>query len=400
MKIIITEDQLEKIIVNYDWKLFEQSTPTIQQKKFPTQMLGTMFGYGKYVSPEVKQHIINLKPQIEQFIKESDSRQFYVTITAGESLVTNPPGFEVKGSLALARANEIKKYFQEIFPELVKNNILIINSPKTIKDVTIGTTPYKQYSNQQNDPILKPKYEKEQFVNFDIVGTGEKKTTPPQQSDDFCQKGVKEAKGAVIPSSQNFTEIVEWDLGEGEGDFFIYYDTIYMPDILYFEYNGVTYPKDSPVNFRGTNTLYMRILVGTALNVKYKGSKLGPQFGNTTYQSINIDNKQYKDALLEARSQSWNFKESFTNVYGSDQEFYDEEIMNELSEFDETGNVNKLVRTLGKKINWGILTSPILPGLVKNIPMTKIKGVNTVKIVNVAPNGETRWRVATTCKEF
>lgn len=398
MKIIITEDQLEKIIVNYDWKLLEQSTPTVEQKKFPTQMLGNLFKYGQYQSPEVKQFIINLKPKIDQFIKESDSRQFYVNISAGESKVTNPAGFEVKGSLALARSNEVKKYFEEIFPDLIKNSVLIINSPKTVDQVSKGATPYQK--GQQNDPKLKPLYEKEQFVNFDIVGAGQKKTTPPQQVQDFCKSGYKEARGAFIPSRENFTEMVQWELGEGEGDFYIYYDTLYMPDILYYEYNGESYPKNIPIEFRGLDEPWTRILIGTALNVKYKGKSLGPQFGNTTYQSININDKKYKNALLQVKQNNWSMKESFINVFGSGQEFGDEFIMNSLSEFDNDSDVDKLIKKVGNKINWGYLTSPISPRLVKNIPMTKISGINTIKIINVAPNGGTRWRMGTTCNKF
>jgi hypothetical protein len=115
-----------------------------------------------------------LKPKIEEFIKNSGGNQFTVNISSGESNVTNPKGFETKGSLGLARANSVKKYFEEIFPDLIKQGILIINSPKSESDVTIGKTPYDKTKGDNKNPELIKKYKEEQFVTFDINGGGTK----------------------------------------------------------------------------------------------------------------------------------------------------------------------------------------------------------------------------------
>ena len=140
---------------------------------FPTQNIGNDFGFGEYDSQNVKQSILNLKPQIEEFIKNSGGNKFEVNITSGESNVTNPKGFETKGSLGLARANSVKRYFDEIFPDLIKQGVLTINSPKSESEVIIGKTPYDKTKGDNKNPKLVKKYKEEQFVKFDISGEGE-----------------------------------------------------------------------------------------------------------------------------------------------------------------------------------------------------------------------------------
>jgi hypothetical protein len=141
---------------------------------FPTQNIGSKFEYGEYDSEKVKNDILSLKPQIEDFITNSGGKQFVVNITSGESNVTNPKGFDVKGSLGLARANSVKRYFEDIFPDLIKQGILTINSPKSESDVVIGKTPYDKTKGDNKNPELVKKYREEQFVKFDISGGGKK----------------------------------------------------------------------------------------------------------------------------------------------------------------------------------------------------------------------------------
>jgi hypothetical protein len=145
------------------------STPT----SFPKQNVGNQFKFGEYQSDVVKNSIAALKPKIEEFIKNSGGKQFIVNISAGESNVTNPKGFETKGSLALARANSVKQYFQEIFPNLIKNGTLVIQSPADVSKVVLGKTPYDKTKGDNRNPQLIKLYNQEQFVTFDIQGSGQ-----------------------------------------------------------------------------------------------------------------------------------------------------------------------------------------------------------------------------------
>ena len=145
------------------------STPT----SFPKQNVGNQFKFGEYQSDVVKNSISALRPKIEEFIKSSGGKQFVVNIGAGESNVTNPKGFETKGSLALARANSVKQYFQEIFPDLIKNGTLVIQAPADVSKVVLGKTPYDKTKGDNRNPQLIKLYNQEQFVTFDIQGSGQ-----------------------------------------------------------------------------------------------------------------------------------------------------------------------------------------------------------------------------------
>lgn len=149
------------------------TTSQTSQTSFPKQNIGNQFKFGDYQSDTVKNNIEVLKPKIEKFIKNNGGKQFVVNIKAGESNVTNPKGFEEKGSLALARANSVKQYFQELFPDLIKNGTLIIKSPDNVSQVVLGKTPYDKTKGDNKNPELIKKYKEEQFVTFDIQGTGE-----------------------------------------------------------------------------------------------------------------------------------------------------------------------------------------------------------------------------------
>jgi hypothetical protein len=149
------------------------STQSTSKTSFPKQNIGNQFKFGEYQSNAVKNAIASLKPKIEEFIKNSGGKNFVVNVSAGESNVTNPKGFEEKGSLALARANSVKQYFQELFPELIKNGTLVIKNPVNVSEVVIGKTPYDKTKGDNKNPEKIKQYKKEQFVTFDVQGSGE-----------------------------------------------------------------------------------------------------------------------------------------------------------------------------------------------------------------------------------
>jgi hypothetical protein len=149
------------------------TTSKTSSTEFPKQNVGNQFKFGEYQSDAVKNSIVSLKPKIEEFIKNNGGKQFIVNIGAGESNVTNPKGFETKGSLALARANSVKQYFQETFPNLIKNGTLVVQGPTDVSQVVLGKTPYDKTKGDNKNPQLVKQYRQEQFVNFDIKGSGQ-----------------------------------------------------------------------------------------------------------------------------------------------------------------------------------------------------------------------------------
>jgi len=374
------------------------TTTEKQENKFPLTNLGDKFEYGKYDSPTVKLAIEQLKPQIEEFIKKSDSSNFTINISAGESQVTNPKGFETKGSLALARANSVKKYFEELFPDLIKQGVIVIKSPSSVDGVKIGETPYGgPGSGDFKKPEKKALYDQEQFVNFDLVGSGNK-TVTTTKTKTFCNTKPLNSEGGSLSADMDFTQIVPWKIGVGEGNLYLSFDTYYMPDIIYFEYNGKTY-GDTIFRGRGRTDDY-RIFVGTALMAKYGMGELPKQFGGNKISKLNYNDDKLKVALPEMRA--WRLADSFNNIFGEGSSLSNPQYMEAFRKFDNKGGergVNMLLKELGPDFPWGILNSKILGNTSGKIgPIPKVEGLDIINVINVAPVGTTQWILNLSCK--
>ncbi len=364
-----------------------------ENKTFPKTNLGNQFEFGKYESDVVKKSLSDLKPKIEEFIKSSDASKFTVNISAGESQVTNPKGFEEKGSLALARANSVRKYFEELFPELIKQGTLVINGPQSTSDVSIGKTPYKRLESQSYKEKYGKEYSAEQFVNFDITGEGTK-TTTTTKTKLLCNTSPLNAGGGYLLPKNDYTKIYDKTLGAGEGNVYITFQTYYQPDIIYFEYNGKTY---GDALFRGDSSDEYRIFLGTALMAIYKGGSLPAQFGNTTYERIDMNDQRLYNALPAMRD--WSLENSFRNTFSVGSPVKNVDYMDAFSEFDDDGRKGKLLKKLGPNFPWGIVTSNIGKNEVKNLgPIPKVEGIDNIKVINVCPVGTTQWKINFNCK--
>ena len=98
------------------------------------------------VNKDVLSHFIERGPanidDIKSWTKGKNLNNFKIVVTAGESQVPNPQGFEKKGSLAEARAKVVR--------DLVKN----LGIDKIDIVTKVGDTPYKK-GNDVNDPKFK-----------------------------------------------------------------------------------------------------------------------------------------------------------------------------------------------------------------------------------------------------
>ena len=188
--------------------LVKKGETRIEKSEFKTQSLGGLFPNkipsGKtiealYRSDEVKESIEKLKPLVEKFIEDNpNSQQFTLTISSGESQMTNPQEFKTTGSLGLARANAVKSYVEEIFSDLIKSKKLIISSPTNEKQVKIGETPYVGLSKSEKD-ANEELYKKEQFVNLDLKGSGIKSTKESDVVKTFCNYELSSQGGPLLP---------------------------------------------------------------------------------------------------------------------------------------------------------------------------------------------------------
>ncbi len=404
MKIVINERQLSKLVLsnlNEQSSVDTQQTVSTKETKFDTINFGDNFEYGKYQSDEVLNQVKGLRQRIESYIKDNDQASFTFSIVAGESQVTNPQGFETKGSLALARAKEVKKYLDQVFSDLIESKKITIVSPQSVGDVTIGQTPYGGPGSGDNKkPDLVAKYRKEQFVNLVISGKGLKTTTTTTKKltpkFEICKTPPLVSDGKYISANQDFTNRTKFDLGSGSGQIYFYAETYTMPDIIYLEYNGKSFGS---TEFSGADEPWTRLLLGTTLINKYGyGGKLPASFGATTFERITPEDPAFRSALMEAKS--WGLKKSFFNIFGEGEALQNPQYMAAFEEFDSRGSIKNLLKSLGPNFVWGTLTSKIGPSIQKNIKFSKVENLNEAVVVNISPNGGTNWNVGITCQPF
>jgi hypothetical protein len=399
-KVILSEEQIkrmiDKLVINEQNVVVGQKTDTsttVENKVFPTTQLGDKFEFGQYDSPNVKNTIESLKPQIQNFIKDSDSREFTINIVAGESQVTNPKGFETKGSLALARANSVKKYFQEIFPDLIKNGVLKIISPTDTNQVKIGETQYGGPKSGDNKNPEKIKlYKNEQFVNFNIVGVGSKSTTKTTTTNLVCNF-VNNAKGGVAKLENDFLYNTNQD-GTGPNTFDVsdlpdgskirvIFNTFRIPDLMTIQMGSYSYNT----GFIGSRQGDMANDLATTLGNAYltRGEKIPPQFPQNIIRATRAQSREYLKLLTD---------EDYRNYFGH---IFPEgaprkrDLIVYLFDEDPIKGYDSAFTQQQNKGDSKLESSGAIIDLIKKT------GDTTLKINIYSPLGATAWRLETKC---
>lgn len=210
----LTEADIEKLVQ----KVLSEQTEleNANQKTLTLPNFNNLFKIGEYrdVDGKIKQAVEGQKPKIINFMKENpENPDFVAEIMAGESQITNPKGFEEKGSLALARAKTVSEIINEVMSELISDGYFVVVEP-TIDKVKIGSTKYdrtefanacgsrkEKMDSTECQNYLKP-YNIEQFVTIKVTGKGESM---------ICNTELK-INGSKMPAP-NFEYIHPKDLG-------------------------------------------------------------------------------------------------------------------------------------------------------------------------------------------
>lgn len=347
----------------------EQVSKTVSSNTiFPKQNLQNQFKFGEYQSENAKKFIESLKPKIEEFIKNSGGKTFVVNISSGESNVTNPKGFETKGSLALARANSVKQYFEEIFPDLIKNGTLVINTPNDVSQVVLGKTPYNKTKGDSKNPELVKLYNQEQFVTFDIVGSGQIKKTIK----DFCNFSQDASGGVALPESGFLGYDYNLDVSSVSTgkSLTVYLNPLYVPDLLVVTLG--TEIKSSGFVGEGSedNLGYLATILGNQYLLK--GKPIPSMFPSDI---IPMSVNEAKEVFYNSDKLRKNLKHVITNV-----------------------NWDKPKDVIFKSIKfYKFRTNP-----VKNrkgvITFTKTEGVSEINIKVYSPIGSTLWSLKGSCQ--
>jgi len=325
--------------------------------------------------------------QINNYVKQYPlNSKFEVIIESSESKVPNTGVGLNPGDLSRLRAEEIENYINGKIPKSVVPKIENKGAQGPEWNPKLGS----------NNSI----YTEYQYVKLIFSISGEKENIETKIIPVNCNVSAKNTGGGVIPSSKDFTQVQEWDLGEGEGQIYLWYETYEMPDIIYFEYNGK--PIHTPI-FAGSQKDEYRIFVGVSLLAKYKGGALPAQFGESQYKKLKNTDSVIINSLPAMKK--WGLSKSFDNTFGKGQEFDNPNYMNSFIKYDNSdGKVRDgkiLIKELGEDFPWGYLSSKMGPTLVKNIgPINKKMGVDKIKVINVSPNGTTKWSIGGTCNPF
>lgn len=154
MGVIINEQQSNQVVFSVDF-----------QNAFPS---------GQYnFTPEYEKIVNDNVDKIGQFITGKNIKNFKLQISSGESQVTNPKGFEEKGSLARKRAEVLKGYLDIVIPkELGMSPVIEVTQP------IIGKTPYVLGQSKTD-----PRYSQEQFVKVNVVVVSEEPIKPKENPD-------------------------------------------------------------------------------------------------------------------------------------------------------------------------------------------------------------------------
>ena len=131
------------------------------------------FTSGQYnFTPKYMNVVNDSVTKISDYIKGKNLKDFKLVITPGESQVPNPKGFEQKGSLAIKRAEVLKKYLETSLPPILNMSPQIdISAP------VIGTTKWDDKLGKDNDV-----YKKEQFVRVSVVVNTKSVPPPPVET--------------------------------------------------------------------------------------------------------------------------------------------------------------------------------------------------------------------------
>jgi len=166
----------------------ELSTSSLKDKVINSTDFSQTFKSGA-ISLQNSEGIKEKITQLKKWADDNKGTNYKVTIVAGESNVTNPAGYEQKGSLAQARAEMIKQLVGQV-----------LTGPIDVK-VVKGTEKYVKGKDKADDP----KYSKEQFIRIDIS----------VEADDLCSFQPKEKdikQGEARTQFVTFNKVVS---GEG-----------------------------------------------------------------------------------------------------------------------------------------------------------------------------------------
>jgi hypothetical protein len=385
-KVILSEEQIIRLVdklVIKEQNIVKTELPSIiTTGNTKDYNITNSFQSGQYKltnTSDIDDAINSIKNDIKDY---PQNQKFVVYVEGSESKVPNR-GVGLKlGDLSKFRINNVITYLQGKLPQ---------NVTFQPNDRGAQGDEWVQNGNPKDE-----KYTKWQYVILKLSGLGQKEEKRFEIKE-YCNSAPIKSSGGYVSSNSNFTQVSNHIIGKGEGKGYISFDAINMPDILIAEYNNKIYGYQG---FSGNNgSENERMLIGTALLNKFgTSSNLPDYFYDTQFEQIQPNDPRLIAAL---QNEAWGLEDSFINTFGSQGDIPNEQYMNAFRNFDKkknkSANINSLLRSLGPDFKWGYLTSKI-GRANQRFELPKVNGLDTIKVINVSPNGATGWVIKVSCQ--
>jgi hypothetical protein len=388
-----------------------------------------------YTSQQLSDKLYSEMTKITDILKKYQNQKLNIVVKAGESQLGNrdlEPKSPTKGQklekldLAKKRFESIKKTLESILDKYKKENSLnvefVISEPEFILGKTI---PKVGVRGGDHPPDMKKEFENEQFIQINIVATGQQTTTtniiPNKDPNDgitkkkVCEKEVIQPdKNSYLMADNDYTMIKEVDLGSGSGSLILKVNTYAIPDCIYVEYNGKTY---GTATFAGSaaGSFAVRVSMGTNLRMRFGDGPLPNYFPQVRWRDAT------KKEVMAAFTESPKLYENFVNslkdqkktIYpekGNEwyQQLIDSVTVKIPKNFSNDKKIDGYNRDIGevrykrtKGLPWAIVELDNKsyaggPGWF-NIKFQKVEGVDKAKIICIAPLGTTNWDITKEC---
>ena len=178
-RLIISEDERRRILSLHINATKRQYLSEQDDSASPQPLVIPLAGTFESGQADIKNMapIEDAKKQVSNFLsKLPQNQRISITIKAGESKVPNQPPYKEIGSLATARANELKAKLTSVLSDF--GDKVVVN-PNV--ETTTGTTDWNPALGKDNEV-----YRKEQYANAVVQAIGE---TEPETTAPFCKGG-------------------------------------------------------------------------------------------------------------------------------------------------------------------------------------------------------------------
>jgi hypothetical protein len=337
----------------------------------------TTFPSGQYDEKYVNMNEFRQKMNaIYEFIRTFPDNKIDIDVIGGESQVSNPKGFEEKGSLAKKRCQIISTKIRE---SLEYNHVNLENITFRIAQPVIGSTPY-----QRGDDVHQQVYTNEQFIKVVISVVGE------DAAPKWCNSADSGTGKVGDPNNGFVSDYKRYDLKGDVGSIVLKFDPVEVPDMFVVRYNNQTYNT----GFIGNADITYRVKIATVLGTHYQGKDMPEHFKGITVSNISAGawNEFEKDMMANYDSYA-NFIEDVAPILAIDINKF-----RNWKQFRRSEEFKKLVWSdMSPAINKGSHDIQMVSGY-RQLVIPKMRGVSLLELWVIGTMGTTRWNVKFSCE--